>query len=158
MRNCLNQRDDLQYLTLTDPKGSRRYQMKTFTVKPITISKETKAKVVQTAKTGATAIGSFLGAVGGAFVTVMAHETNCRNGLHEINMFGTCRYCHKQPLSSRVVVGGPVMVMGNPCNHTWAKADSSTVSCLNCGKRLSKYSWSNEEEAWAKALLKQLED
>jgi hypothetical protein len=134
--------------------------MKTFTARPI--SKETKAKVVQTAKNGAVAVGTVLGAIGSAFVTVMAHEANCRRGIHEVNSWGTCKHCYKRPLSPLQVlmVGGMpgtvVMAQGQTCNHTWGKADRNTVSCLNCGKRLYKFSWDHDEAAWAKAILAQL--
>jgi hypothetical protein len=137
--------------------------MKTFRVPPqmnIQITPETKAKVVQTVKNGAGTVGEFLGAVGGAFVTMMAHEANCRQGIHEFNSFGTCKHCYKRlSLPQQVVmVGGiPAIVVPQSCNHTWAKADSSNVSCLNCGKRLFRFSWDKDEAAWAKAILAQLE-
>jgi len=135
--------------------------MKTFTARPI--SPEMKKKVVQTAKNGASAIGSFLGAVGGAYVTIMAHEANCRRGIHELNSWGTCKHCYKRPLSPLQVVmmggipGTVIMAQGDTCTHTWAKADNYNVSCLNCGKRLSKYSCDQDEAAWCKAIMKQLE-
>jgi hypothetical protein len=130
--------------------------MKIFQVKP-QINKESVGKVVETTKTGVKSVLSFTGDVLGAVATSMAHQANCERGFHELNSFGTCKHCYKKPQTPIVVIGG-IGVSAPQCNHTWGKADSFTVVCLSCGKRLSRGAWDEDESAWAKAILKQLED